>query len=246
MLDPVRFSRTSEMGPAMRGRIEDVVVRRLKRDINARSTTPRFCSRLPPKAIRLDTDPREARLSTAFDAFRTAIRTLVSRGPAPDAERGRSRGHVGHVIEALVFSFLIYACLAPFFGGSPVNVEVTTVEDRTTYRPTADPAFLISAMGLAILFALVVGASITHDFHMRILRWMRITYRTARDSTWIDIFIDQRRYVEVAFTDGRRLFGWPLYYSNRPEEGLLYLYDAAWIDGDGKYRCARHPPDQEG
>ena len=29
MLDPVRFSRTSEMGPAMRGRIEDVVVRRL-------------------------------------------------------------------------------------------------------------------------------------------------------------------------------------------------------------------------
>ena len=27
----------------------------------------------------------------------------------------------------------------------------------------------------------------------------------------------------------------PLYYSNHPEEGLLYLYDAAWIDGDGKY-----------
>ena len=25
----------------------------------------------------------------------------------------------------------------------------------------------------------------------------------------------------------------PLYYSNHPEEGLLYLYDAAWIDGDG-------------
>jgi hypothetical protein len=147
----------------------------------------------------------------------------------------QAKGRVGHVIEALVFSFLIYACLAPFFGGSPVSVEVTTVGDQTTYRPTADPALLISAMGLAILFALVVGASITHDFHMKILRCMRLTYRTARDSTWIDIFIDQRRYVEVAFTDGRRLFGWPLYYSNQPEEGLLYLYDAAWIDADGKY-----------
>ena len=90
-------------------------------------------------------------------------------------------------------------------------------------------------MVLAILFALVVGASITHDFHMKILRRMRLTYKTARDSTWIDIFIDQRRYVEVAFTDGRRLFGWPLYYSNQPEEGLLYLYDAAWIDAEGKY-----------
>jgi hypothetical protein len=88
MLDPVRFSRTSEMGPAMRGRIEDVVVRRLKREINARSTTPRFCTRLPPKALPLDTDPREAGLSTAFDAFRTVIRALVSRGPAPGRRTG--------------------------------------------------------------------------------------------------------------------------------------------------------------
>lgn len=90
-------------------------------------------------------------------------------------------------------------------------------------------------MGLAVLFALTAGVFITHDFHMRILRWMRFTHKTARDNTWIDIFIDQRRYVEVALTDGRRLFGWPLYYSNQPEEGLLYLQDPAWIDGDGKY-----------
>ena len=41
--------------------------------------------------------------------------------------------------------------------------------------------------------------------------------------------------MEVNLTDGRRLFGWPQYYSNHPEEGLLYLYDAAWIDGDGQY-----------
>ena len=147
----------------------------------------------------------------------------------------QTKGAAAHVIEALVFSLLIYACLAPFFAGSPVSVEVTTVDGAATYRPTADPAFLICAVGLAILFALLVGASITHDFHMKILRWMRVTYRTARDNTWIDIFIDQRRYVEVKLTDGRRLFGWPLYYSNHPEEGLLYLYDAAWIDGEGQY-----------
>ena len=54
MLDPVRFSRSREMGPAMRGRIKDVVVRRLKRDINAGSATPRFCTRRPPQALTLD------------------------------------------------------------------------------------------------------------------------------------------------------------------------------------------------
>ncbi len=139
------------------------------------------------------------------------------------------------IIEALVFSFLIYTCLAPFFAGSPVSVEVRTEEGRTTYQPNADPEFLISAIALAILLALIVGASITHDLHMRLLRWMRLTHRTARDNTWIDIFIDQRRYIEVTLTDGRRLFGWPQYYSNHPEEGLLYLYDPAWIDNAGKY-----------
>ena len=88
MLDPVRFSRSSEMGPAMRGRIEDVVVRRLKRDINAGSATPRFCTRRPPQALTLDTESRETRLSDAFDAFRTAVRGLVSKGPAPRRRTG--------------------------------------------------------------------------------------------------------------------------------------------------------------
>ena len=80
MLDPVRFTRTSEMGAAMRRRVDDVVVRRLKRDINAKSASPRFCTRHSPVALTLDIDPREARLSIAFDAFRNAMRSLASMG----------------------------------------------------------------------------------------------------------------------------------------------------------------------
>ena len=52
MLDPVRFSRTSEMSPAMRGRVEDIVVRRLKRDINAESATPPFLHPAPAAGAR--------------------------------------------------------------------------------------------------------------------------------------------------------------------------------------------------
>ena len=98
MLDPVRFTRTSEMTTVMRGRVEDVVVRRLKREINARSlqarsangehskdrdTDPRFCTRHPPTALLLQADPRETAVSTAFDAFRAAVRKLVSAGTRP-------------------------------------------------------------------------------------------------------------------------------------------------------------------
>ena len=77
MLDPVRFTRTAEMNPAMRRRVQDVVIRRLKREINAGDSAPRFCSRHPPEALTLDFEHREATLSVAFDAFRKAVRHLV-------------------------------------------------------------------------------------------------------------------------------------------------------------------------
>ena len=80
MLDPVRFTRTSEMGAGMRARVDDVVIRRLKRDINAGATVPRFCTRHPPKGLTLATDPRETELTAAFDAFRSAVRDLVAGG----------------------------------------------------------------------------------------------------------------------------------------------------------------------
>lgn len=80
MLDPVRFSRTHEMNPAMRQRVDDVVIRRLKRDINAGSAGPRFCTRRPPRALTLATNAREADLTTAFDAFRTSVGRLIGTG----------------------------------------------------------------------------------------------------------------------------------------------------------------------
>ncbi len=80
MLDPVRFSRTSEMNPAMRRRVDDLVVRRLKRDVNEGASGPRFCLRNPPRALRLASNPREAELTAAFDAFRTAVGGLIAGG----------------------------------------------------------------------------------------------------------------------------------------------------------------------
>ena len=90
ILDPVRFTRTSEMTPAMRGRIDEVVVRRLKRDINARGErddAPRFCNRRPPQALSLALDGREAALAGAFDAFRSAVRRIMTADGARQRRR---------------------------------------------------------------------------------------------------------------------------------------------------------------
>lgn len=80
ILDPVRFSQTSELKPAEKERIQQVVLRRLKREINARTSPPKFCTRLPPKALVLQLSPAEVALSEAFDAFRAAIRKLIAQG----------------------------------------------------------------------------------------------------------------------------------------------------------------------
>jgi len=80
ILDPVRFSRTNELKPAERNRVRQIVLRRLKREINARTDPPKFCARRPPAALLLNLSPQEAELGAAFAAFRLAVRKLMASG----------------------------------------------------------------------------------------------------------------------------------------------------------------------
>jgi L-rhamnose mutarotase len=65
---------------------------------------------------------------------------------------------------------------------------------------------------------------------MRFLRLIRVTNNTSRGTTWLDVFTEQKKYVTINFVDGKRLFGWPQYYSNNPEEGMLYISEPSWLD----------------
>lgn len=87
-LDPVRFTRTSEMSDAERKRVRDVNVRRLKSEINALSNPPRFCERFPME-IPLSLSREELALSAAFDAFRTGVRRLTAPSGGRKLRAGR-------------------------------------------------------------------------------------------------------------------------------------------------------------
>lgn len=86
-LDPVRFTRTSELNAAQRNRIADVLVRRLKADINRASPRPRFCSR-SLEALDLRLGSGERALSAAFQDFRREVQRVV-------ATRGRGERKAG-------------------------------------------------------------------------------------------------------------------------------------------------------
>lgn len=95
ILDPVRFSQTDDLKPAEKARIQQVVLRRLKREINARTNPPKFCHRHPPKPLLLTLSKAEIALSEAFAAFRTAIHKVTAKLDA----RGRRSG--GFAVEIL-------------------------------------------------------------------------------------------------------------------------------------------------
>src|SRR5262249_18735268 len=76
-LDPVRFTRKDELSPAERGRVEDVLIRRLKREINARTRPPRFTDR-QLHAVSISFTPEERDLSTAVEIFRARVQSLTT------------------------------------------------------------------------------------------------------------------------------------------------------------------------
>lgn len=78
ILDPARFSQTSEFTPAERSRVQEVVVRRLKSEINAVTTPPRFSERFLG-AVPLTLSRDEQRLSAAFASFRSALHAAITR-----------------------------------------------------------------------------------------------------------------------------------------------------------------------
>lgn len=80
-LDPVRFTRKSEpLTDAEKRRVEDVVIRRLKSEINAATNPPRFAQRTVT-AVPLALAPEETRLAQAFHGFRARIREIVAALP---------------------------------------------------------------------------------------------------------------------------------------------------------------------
>jgi superfamily II DNA or RNA helicase len=88
MLDPVRFTQSSELTPSAKERVKQVMVRRLKRRINEVYKVRRFCRRLPPSAVNLNLGRQEEELFKSFERFRKAIHIAV-------AQEGRGRQLAG-------------------------------------------------------------------------------------------------------------------------------------------------------
>jgi hypothetical protein len=133
------------------------------------------------------------------------------------------------VIEALLYSFVTYLVFTALIGPVPLSLRIQPDGQAklVSVETGVGPLLWLGLIGLAI--ALILSFSTNNDFHGRILRKLRFTQRTARNSVWSDVFHEASGYVQVELVDGRNVLGWLKYYSDTPEESSLYLEDAAWV-----------------
>lgn len=153
----------------------------------------------------------------------------------------RKESHfLNKLIESLVFTFLIYF-ITSFYVDIELFASITFTNGKPDFSFSNNITFLITVFISSVLIPIIIGTIIFHDYHMIVLRFFHITDKTSRETTWQDVFIDEKRFIVVHFKDERRIFGWPMYYSNIPENGILYLYDPAWIDDENNYiECDTH------
>lgn len=147
-----------------------------------------------------------------------------------------SPSNLRYLIEGLIFSFFTYIIVFVWTDVWPVSLRPETVDDTVFFVVDFNAGVLWQVAGLSVVLPVLLGFSITHDCHMEVLRWLNLTNLTARQNVWLDVFSNHGdRLIIVELADGRRVIGWPMYYSDNNDDQSLYLRQAAWVIGDGKY-----------
>jgi len=152
----------------------------------------------------------------------------------------KEKSELWTVIEALIFSMLIYVVYSFAISRSPVALTVVSTPNTSTSSTiTYNGIAFIWLVGFSIIIPIILSYLINNDLYMKLLRVLHISKKTARQTTWLDVFLDkQKRYIIINFTDESRLFGWPKYYSDNPEQQFIYLMQPAWIvknEKNGEY-----------
>jgi hypothetical protein len=146
----------------------------------------------------------------------------------------RKQTELDKIVEALIFSLLLYLITLPFFRYSlPLAWHSGVRENSDSSQIFIVWPHLLALAILAVILAVLYAASINHDWLIAPFRWLNITERSARSSVWNDVFSDLKGYVQVGLSDGRTVMGWLRNYSDEDETQVLFLQDAAWVDDAG-------------
>jgi len=146
---------------------------------------------------------------------------------------GPKQNEFDKVVEALLYSLLIYLASTVVARSLPVSIKVEKIGEATRYSVETSLLRLAILPLIALLFAAAMSWASNNDILGRFFRRIGVTRRTWRASIWSDVFHGYVGVVQVELADGRSVLGWLKYYSDRPENCSLFLERAAWVSGEG-------------
>jgi hypothetical protein len=147
------------------------------------------------------------------------------------------------IYECLFYSFVIYVVYVTFFEPSvPVDLLVRTIDGAEHYSVDLQPRPILNIFGIASVLGVLVSVDITNDLSGKVFRFLKVTERSRRTSTWGDVMHDFGGVVQVELKDGRRIMGWIRYYSDDPDKAMIFLERAAWIDPQTNNRIRVNGP----
>ena len=92
----------------------------------------------------------------------------------------RKQTELDKVVEALLFSLVLYVATLPLFGNRlPISWETFDKNHPNNYQILIDWKQLTVLACAALLLAVIYAANINRDWLMGIFRWMGVTERTA-------------------------------------------------------------------
>jgi hypothetical protein len=142
----------------------------------------------------------------------------------------RKQTELDKVVEALLFSLLIYLTTLPFFHDLlPLRWVPGPDKQPNSYQIFVDYPHMLTLAAVAFLLALLYAANINRDWLLKAFGKMGITKRASLTSIWTDAFQEIGGYVQVGITDGRCIIGWVRDYSDKDGEQTLFLENAAWL-----------------
>ncbi len=125
---------------------------------------------------------------------------------------------------------IIYTIYSIISGKSPISIN----QDNQSITYTYDSFSFLKLLFLSIGIPIMISYCVTNDCHMKLARYFKISRKTARNSVWFDVFCDKNVHSIINFENGRRIYGWPQYYSNTSKEKYIFLHNPAWIEIDEK------------
>ena len=154
----------------------------------------------------------------------------------------RKQSELDKIIEALLFSLVLYLFTLPLFGNTlPLSWRSLDANHPDVFQVAVQWKHLATLAGLAFIFGVTVASNINYDLLSRLLFKIGIRIRGSRINIWNDAFEELDGYVQVDLTGGRRVIGWVRDFSDEENVYELFLEDAAWVDEKGNQQPINGP-----